>query len=572
LLTLGGHAFYWLSLEPTAAAEELDAAAHHQPAILEVGDLKTLLHGRDRALLDDVLPAFLSTRRWFTRKRRALASVRVEDVVDLAGLHLLFVRAQYPNDEPELLALPIAVVSDGRAVAPTSALAVVRTGGRTGGREATSSEVTLVDAGEDGPSGRQLLDAFVQRQSGHAASGLVRATTFATIEPAEAEPLSIAAAHSAAALRYGDRYFLKMFRRVESGPSPELEVARFLNDKAPSLAAPVLGALELRPSRGEPSTLAVLQAFVPNEGTAWTHARESLRRTFERVLTRQRETPPPADVPRRVLDAAARELPPALAEVLGGYADTAAMLGRRTADLHRALASETRDPAFRPEPYTVLDRRSKYQSMRNLIGRTLRLLRENVGRVPADLAERTHRLVAHPERALARVEPLLRQALTGLRIRVHGDYHLDQLLSTGKDFVIIDFEGRPDEPLAERRRKHSVMRDVAGMIRSFHYAAATALLDATVVREIDRGAVAPWAEAWHRWISGAFLRAYLEAMADSPVLPSRDELSLVLDTHILEKALLELAEELEGRSDTASIPLAALLDLVELPEPAAPAP
>jgi maltose alpha-D-glucosyltransferase/alpha-amylase len=255
-------------------------------------------------------------------------------------------------------------------------------------------------------------------------------------------------------------------------------------------------------------------------------------------------------------------LPAALAEVIGSYLDTAALLGRRTADLHRALSSETSDAAFRPEPYKVLDRRSKYQSMRNLIGRTLRVLGAHIERVPAPLAERARELAGHPQRALALIEPLLHQHLTGLRIRVHGDYHLDQLLSTGKDFVIIDFEGPANETLAERRRKHSAFRDVAGMIRSFHYAAATTMFDATVVREIDRAVVAPWAEAWHRFISGAFLRAYLDAASGAVFLPTSDELPLVLETHILERALWELTNELERGTDSLSIPLAALFTLV----------
>ncbi|MDB4981786.1 MAG: trehalose synthase, partial [Myxococcales bacterium] len=354
-----------------------------------------------------------------------------------------------------------------------------------------------------------------------------------------------------------------MFRRVEDGMSPELEVTRFLNQRAPSLAAQVVGALELRKGRAEPSTLAVLQAFVPNEGTAWTHAKESLRRYFERVLIRQRDAPAPSDAPPRLLDLAATAAPPAFAEVVGGYLDTAALLGRRTADLHRALASDEQTPSFKPEAYTTLDRRSKYQSMRNLVGKTLRLLRVHLSSVPGPLLPRARDLAEHPERALALFEPLLRQRLTALRLRVHGDYHLDQLLSTGKDFVIIDFEGRPNETLAERRRKHSVFRDVAGMIRSFDYAAATSLADATVVREIDRDLAAPWAAAWRQWISGAFLRAYLEAAAGAPFLPAGEELALVLETHVLEKAFLELADELEVGADTVSIPLTAILDRVE---------
>ena len=557
-LTLGGHAFYWFSLEAPTAADETEAAANYRPPVIEANSIEGLLGGRERGALEEVLPGFLATRRWFARKRRDVTAVRIEDVVELSSIHLLFMRAEYPSAEPERFVIPLAVVTDGRALPATAPLAVVHT---------AAGEVTVVDAGEDGPSARRLLDALVQRQVSQAASGVVQATPFAPIEAPESDPVNISADHAAAALRYGDRYLLKMFRRVEGGMSPELEVARFLNARAPSLTAQVIGAFELRQGRNEPSTLAVLQAFVPNEGTAWTHARESLRRYFERVLTRHRE-PPPVETPHGLLEAARAEgLPPALAEVIGGYVDTAVLLGHRTADLHRALASDERDPAFRPEPYMVLDRRSKYQSMRNLIGKTLRLLRGHLAPIPPPLGVRTRALGVHPDRALRLVDPLLRQRLTGRRIRVHGDYHLDQLLSTGKDFVIIDFEGPLDETLAERRRKHSPFRDVAGMIRSFHYAAVTTLLDGTVVREIDREVAAPWAEAWHRWISGAFLRSYLDATTGASFLPAREDLPLVLRTHVLEKAFLELANELELGAETVTIPLAAILDLVEDEKP-----
>jgi maltose alpha-D-glucosyltransferase/alpha-amylase len=268
-------------------------------------------------------------------------------------------------------------------------------------------------------------------------------------------------------------------------------------------------------------------------------------------------------IPRRLPDVALTAVPPAVAEMIGAYLETAALLGRRTADLHLVLASDERDPSFRPEPYVPADRRSKYQSMRNLVGKAIRQLRDRLARVPPSLLDQARALAVHPERALKALEPLLMQGLTGLRIRIHGDYHLDQLLNTGKDFVIIDFEGPPGELLAERRRKHSALRDIAGMVRSFHYAAITTLHDGTVVREVDRELVSPWAEAWHRFVSSAFLRAYLDATGGAAFLPTREDLPLVLETHVIEKAFMELTEALELDTDTVGIPLVAVLDFVE---------
>jgi maltose alpha-D-glucosyltransferase/alpha-amylase len=408
------------------------------------------------------------------------------------------------------------------------------------------------------------LSLFAEKGPISTGSTSVEATPFVAIDPPESEPVNVSAAHAAAALRYGDRYLLKIFRHVEQGVSPELEVTRFLNQHAPALAPQVAGALELRAGRAEPSTLAVLEAYVPNEGSAWTHAREELQRFFERVLTRHREMPAPTGLSRRPTDMARAEIPPAVREVVGAYLDTVALLGRRTADLHRALSSDPTNPAFRPEPYLSLDRRSKYQSMRNLAGKTLRLLRENLAWLPASTAGSARALVEHPDRTLKFFEPLLSQRLTGLRIRTHGDYHLDQVLSTGKDFVIIDFEGRAGETLAERRRKHSALRDVAGMMRSFHYAALSASIDRTIVREVDREVIAPWADAWHKYMSGAFLRAYVDGAEGAPFIPAESDLPLVLETHLVEKAFLELRDELLARAETVAIPLAGLAELLGL--------
>jgi maltose alpha-D-glucosyltransferase/alpha-amylase len=232
--------------------------------------------------------------------------------------------------------------------------------------------------------------------------------------------------------------------------------------------------------------------------------------------------------------------------------------------MHLAFAGNIDDASFAPVAYSTLDRRSKYQSVRNLVGKTIRLLRDCVGRLPATLTNDARRLVGGQEQVLKGFEPYLGQRLTGLRIRTHGDYHLEQLLYTGKDFVIIDFEGPPAEMLAERRRKHECLRDVAGMIRSFHYAAFTALLEQGVVRPEDRSIAEPWADAWYRWVSGAFLRSYLDATTGMPFLATADDQRLILDSHLIRRALFELGDELARGAETVAIPLSALVELAGL--------
>ncbi|HEY7375667.1 MAG TPA: alpha-amylase, partial [Polyangia bacterium] len=322
----------------------------------------------------------------------------------------------------------------------------------------------------------------------------------------------------------------------------------------------IVGAIEYSRLRAEPSTLAVLQGYVANEGTAWAHAREELRRYFERVLTRHREDAAPTGAPRRLDELAAAEPPAAAREVIGTYLDLAGLLGRRTAEMHLAFAGNIDDASFTPAPYSTLDRRSKYQSVRNLVGKTIRLARDCVGRLPATMRDDARRLVGGQEQVLKSFEPYLGQRLTGLRIRTHGDFHLEQVLYTGKDFVVIDLDGPPYEPLAERRRKHNCLRDVGGMIRSFHYAAFTALLESAVVRAEDRPIAAPWADAWYRWVSAAFLRSYLAATTGAPFLPAPDDLEVILGAHVLQKAFHELRSELDRCTETTGIPLSSILE------------
>ena len=215
----------------------------------------------------------------------------------------------------------------------------------------------------------------------------------------------------------------------------------------------------------------MLQSYVANEATAWYHAREELRRFFERVLSRHREEVAPDGDPAHACSRWPRRAARRRARRIGAYLEQAALLGRRTAEMHLALAPNVEDAELHPRALLALDRRSKYQSMRNLVGKTLRLLRENLDRTPRAVMPMGRGLVDGQDQVLKVFEPYLTRRLTGLRIRTHGDYHLNQLLYTGKDFVLIDFEGLPGETLAERRRKHICLRDVASMIRSFHFAA-----------------------------------------------------------------------------------------------------
>jgi maltose alpha-D-glucosyltransferase/alpha-amylase len=255
-------------------------------------------------------------------------------------------------------------------------------------------------------------------------------------------------------------------------------------------------------------------------------------------------------------------VPAAAREMMGSSRAAARLLGKRTAELHQALMSE--DPMFSAEPYTSLDQRSVYQSKRNLTGRVLRQLKTH--KFEGRQKELVDQFLAREKELYKRFEPLVHYRLTAARARIHGQYELSNVLWTGKDFLVVDFGQDPSRPLPERRRKRSPLRDVASMIRSFDFAATMALRDPATVRESDRAAAEPWAKLWGTWAPAAFLGAYLDASTQSPFVPKdRDELWLLLDTQLLEKAVDELGQELPQREDWAFAALRSLLDMLSSP-------
>jgi len=384
------------------------------------------------------------------------------------------------------------------------------------------------------------------------------------------EPLTpsvLKAEQSNTSVIYGDRFILKLFRRLDEGVNPELEIGRLLTEKTTLTHVPPLaGFIEYRRGRQEPLTVAILQGLVPKEGDAWQYTLDELERYFERVLTDRPEAEEVA-VPARSLLDLAEEAPSRLAtDLIGPYLESARLLGERTADLHVALASALDDSSFVPEPMTPFSQRSIYQSMRSLTGQVLQLLRQRLSEIPEELSDEAQQLLGLEETILQRFQSILGGRSTAMLIRCHGDYHLGQVLYTGKDFVIIDFEGEPARPLSERRIKRCALRDVASMLRSFHYAAYATLFNHRVsvtVRPEDIAALEPWARFWYRWVSAAFLKAYLAGASQVPFLPQgRDELQVLLDVHLLEKAIYELGYELNNRPDWIGIPLQGILDLV----------
>jgi len=251
---------------------------------------------------------------------------------------------------------------------------------------------------------------------------------------------------------------------------------------------------------------------------------------------------------------------------VGSFQEMARLLGQRTGEMHMALARNQGDPAFAPEPFTDFYRQGLYHGMLGHATRCFTRLRSSLRNMRDDMHAEAEKLLASEQDLRARLKPLRDQRIPTVRTRIHGDFHLGQVLFTGKDFVFIDFEGDPRRAIGERRIKYSPLRDVAGMLRSFHYGAHAALYGQVPGIVPQRQAAAQlhnWAGFWYRWVGASFLHGYLTSPGISPLLNmSGEQLRILLDAYLLERGMIEVQSDLQNRPDWTRIPIVGMLEIL----------
>jgi maltose alpha-D-glucosyltransferase/alpha-amylase len=568
LLSLGAHGYYWFSLEKRRARLETVSGDGKGTAtrlpVVQIASFDHLADKRTTAALTKLLPAFLQTRRWYRGKARTLRTVDVVDTLQVtATAYMALVQVEYTDGDPDMYVLPVAIAT-GEAAGTI--------------RSEHSDTVVACLRGADGTEGvlygavwsrefqDALLDLIGRRRTVRGTAGeLAGAPTREFRRLAEngaLDPSVSRAEQSNSSIIYGDKLILKLFRKLEPGINPDLEISLMLMEREFEHTPPISGHLEYRPSRGEPMTVAVIHSYVRNEGDAWKYTLDQLGPFYENVRARaeSEKWAPTVDYHPLVLKDEA--VPQTAQEVIGAYIESARLLGDRTARMHLALADPTAGPEFAPEPFTDHYRMGLYHGMVQQANRGLQLLRKRLPHL-SEAAQADARLVLEREADIkARYRPLRDQRIETQRIRHHGDFHLGQVLYTGKDFIIIDFEGEPLRPLSERRLKRSPLRDVAGMLRSFQYVAWFAL-PLTVVRPQSWPVLESWAAYWTAWVSAAYLAGYFDTARDAGFVPkSPQHLRLLLDAFLLEKVIYEIGYELNNRPDWVRIPLRGALSLL----------
>ena len=519
--------------------------------------------------LPRVLPEFLMSRRWFGGKARRIHAVEVSDVVPVCPQnfwgYLVLVQVEYDTGPDDTYDIPFVRAPRGASQNvpdPASFLKVRQKG--------FSEDIVLIDALSDEQFLGYLLEAIAQGTTFPGTRGEVRAVStnaLATLwQPPQGRlaPSLMRAEQSNSSVVYGQRLVLKIFRRVEPGINPDLEIGLYLTEHSSFRNVPsVAGHLEYVSKQGIRTSLGVLQGYVANQGDAWQF---TLKALTEYEKAQHVGGLAESEIPRdSILALTNHVLPDQARRRIGPYLESAALLGQRTAELHIALASAREDPNFTPQSLSEAEQKAFVISATNLVTANFGLLRRLKDEMPDYIRDAADKSLSLEGDARGRFQRFRAQKLSAMLTRIHGDYHLGQILFTGSDFVIIDFEGEPARPLEERRKKRSPLQDVAGMLRSFHYAAYAPLLRQAAGPGVDERvrALAPWAYYWQRWVSAAFLKTYLDVSRGSQFIPqSREELALLLDTYLLDKAVYELGYELNNRPSWVRIPLEGISQLL----------
>src|SRR5437588_102003 len=547
VITLGPHSHYWFVLHSETAASV--ASKERKISMLTAApNVGALLDNGQRAAIErEVLPGYIRSCRWFGAKARTIRQMRIAEQIPVGHecAAIWFVEVSYLEGATETYALPVQIARDdaARAVersAPQSVIARLQGDG----------DAILHDAVYDESFRKALFKLMAGGQAAPGSNGTIVGLTSSAF-PADGKartPASqvLSAEQSNSSMLFKNKFFLKLYRKLEDGVNPDVEVTRFLTERAKFPNVPAfLGAVEYRRAKSEPTVVCLLQSAVANEGDAWILTLDAVGRYYERVLTRKADLQNQTTAPG-----------PLLEELIGGiYPEKAKLLGQRTGELHRALAASTDERAFAPEKFNAMAQRSVYQNMRASLRRNFDLLEKKLATLSDAFRDEAAQVLASEDRILAQEHRLLDRRVNATKIRIHGDYHLGQVLYTGKDFVILDFEGEPARALGERKLKRSALRDVAGMMRSFQYAAYSALWQ-PAMRTEDVPFLERWADLWYRQMSSVFLQRYLQTTVGAIFVPQNEEdLQVLLEAYLLDKAVYEIGYELNHRPDWVVIPI-----------------
>ncbi|HEX2959885.1 MAG TPA: maltose alpha-D-glucosyltransferase, partial [Chitinispirillaceae bacterium] len=561
LIMLGSYDYYWFLLGKIP--EETGMTEEYLPSLSLKRSWEEIFKGDAQLALEErILPRYLTHCRWFCSKTKKINKLQIieNSVFSLPEtiVHNLLLKVHYSDGSEELYQLALSFLLKQTAFSivenfPQAIICDIRVDEHDG---------VVYDCIYNETLQKMFFDVILSRkrikvQTG-CISGISNRQKF-TLQTNIDHPVSrvLKAERSNTPIIFGETWFLKVYRRLESGTNPELEIFQFLSSKQfPSIPS-FEGFLEYQSYKGQNISLGVLQKYVTNSGDAWSYVTGVAKGYFESILVN-------ADMkiifPEKTSLNVSFKVPSDFANLTSElFLEMITLLGKRTAQMHCILSSEPDDPHFAPEPFSLLYQRSLFQSIQGLVQKSLRLLEKKISSIQLNYYDEAKFLLHNEQILIDSLRQLIHLRIKTSKIRIHGDYHLGQVLYTGKDFIIIDFEGDPSRPLSERKLKRSPFKDVAGLIRSIDCAAFYVLTSTPEFTESHYIILQQWIEPWYHCVSGLFIQAYLQECHDASFIPpTTEQIETLLQAFLIEKAAYELIYELNNHPESAFIPLKGL--------------
>lgn len=563
LFTLSPHGYYWFTLEREKGHEEEKVTPS-----LKAKSWTELLNKRNKKKIETILPEYLTSRAWFGGRNRVIQSVSVTNVKDLSikdlNSSLIVAEVTYNEGLPESYQLPLAFVSNEREdlvreIPSKGILADAQLGEETG---------LLIDAVYAEPYRSKLFENI---KKGKKVNGKDESLEFykgkskisANAETQSSKVYESEISHTS--IFYDNRYYLKLYRRLDSTINPDLEITQYLSEVVKFKNSPTfVGGISYHTAANNRVILGMMEDLTSSNETGWQYAQDALHRYFEQVETRDKEIKLPKIIEDITSTLRYDDIPDETKGLMGSFfPERMKILGQRSAELHKALASRPDVKDFDNEEFSLHYQRSLFSSLQGLTRSAFDNLKKNIKTLPEEVQAEAKEILSKRAEVLKCFKRVFAHKIDTLKIRTHGDYHLNQVLFTGNDFTIINYEGEPARPFSERRLRRSPLRDVAGMVRSFHYAAYSHILAQEYDKRKEKD-LEDWAEVWHHYITRLFLQGYNENIGSENLVPENDEdYNTLLDTFLLEKAVYELNYELNHRKEWVLIPLRGIARIID---------
>ena len=563
-INIGSNDFYWFMLRAPETPTEATAETPKRDVRISQPDWTDFSPVLARALEHRILYEYIRRSRWYREKSRKVRKIEIVDTLPVeAGARrawVVVVSVGFADEAAETYVVPLSLAlreeaEEVTSESPRSVVAHVTLGETPG---------VLYDGVYDSGFRDALLDMLLSRKKLKGRVGelqmtrgrRLRSMTRGLERPYVSRVLKVEQSNTS--FIYKDNLFFKLYRKLEDGINPDVELGRHLTENRRFEHVPAYaGSIAYSGAGINSASLGLMVTLVPNEGDAWSYTESVVERYFENLLSFKQETGAALPTPPDILDVKLADVPEEFIGLADGFfLEMMYLLGRRTGEMHLALSAERSDKDFAPEDFSRLYQRSMYQSMRSLFRRVMNNVKKVRRTADEALAADIDRLFEQEDAILSNFARITKTRIHAKKIRIHGDYHLGQVLYTGRDFVIIDLEGEPARPIGERRLKYGAFRDVAGMIRSFHYAIYGKYLEYAEVRPEDAEWLAKWIEPWFTYVTGVFMNGYMDTVDGVDFVPEDpEELRVILEVFILEKAVYEIGYEINNRPDWLKIPV-----------------